>query len=222
MPIVAAMRAKPSRDPSHLVAAVGSSSSVVVWADPGCIGLQIAHGWRLAPTVVKRRAKERPSSQQQACQVERGLDALRCRTGQRCAHTRAEFGEQHPTRGRSATVEGSERKTKQNSHEVDSQAILLQGRGPSEGGLPGCPRGVPCRRAVDSCTHRSGRRVVTEAVGVSVRGARGGSRKLQEFLSRGHEPGRLVRPIRSTFNQRRRTLPSFRQTSLSQEKGKGV
>ena len=27
--------------------------------------------------------------------------------------------------------------------EVDSQAILLQGRGPSEGGLPGCPRGVP-------------------------------------------------------------------------------
>ena len=23
-------------------------------------------------------------------------------------------------------------------------------RGPSEGGLPGCPRGVPCRRAVDS------------------------------------------------------------------------
>ena len=42
------------------------------------------------------------------------------------------------------------RKTEQNSHEVDSQAILLQGRGPSEGGLPGCPRGVPCRRAADS------------------------------------------------------------------------
>ena len=66
----------------------------------------------------------------------------------RCAHARAE--EQHPTRGPSATVEGSKRKTEQNSHEVDSQAILLQGRGPSEGGLPGCPRGVPCRRAVDS------------------------------------------------------------------------
>ena len=121
MPIVAAMRAKPSRDPSHLVAAVGSSSSAVVWTDPGCIGLQIAHGWRLAPTVVKRRAQERPSSQQQA-----SLDALRCRTGQRCEHTRAEFGEQHPTRGRSATVEGSERKTKQNSHEVDSQASAMQ------------------------------------------------------------------------------------------------
>ena len=71
-----------------------------------------------------------------------------CCTGQRCAHARAE--EQHPTRGPSATVEGSKRKTEQNSHEVDSQAILLQGRGPSEGGLPGCPRGVPCRRAVDS------------------------------------------------------------------------
>ena len=45
---------------------------------------------------------------------------------------------------------GLERKTEQNSHEVDSQAILLQGRGPSECGLPWCPRGVPCRRAVDS------------------------------------------------------------------------
>ena len=60
------------------MAAVGSSSSAVVWTDPGCIGLLIAHGWRLAPTVVKRRAQERPSSQQQTCQVERGLDALRC------------------------------------------------------------------------------------------------------------------------------------------------
>ena len=48
---------------------MGSSSSAVVWTDPGCIGLQIAHGWRLAPTVVKRRAQERPSSQQQACQL---------------------------------------------------------------------------------------------------------------------------------------------------------
>ena len=60
------------------MAAVGSSSSAVVWTDPGCIGLQIAHGWRLASTVVKRRAQERPSSQQQTCQVEQGLDALRC------------------------------------------------------------------------------------------------------------------------------------------------
>ena len=34
-----------------LVAAVGSSSSAVVWTDPGCIGLLIAHGWRLAPTL---------------------------------------------------------------------------------------------------------------------------------------------------------------------------
>ena len=50
------------------MAAVGSSSSAVVWTDPGCIGLLIAHGWRLAPTVVKRRAQERPSSQQQTCQ----------------------------------------------------------------------------------------------------------------------------------------------------------
>ena len=39
--------------------------------------------------------------------------------------------------------------------EVDSQVILLQGRGPSEGRLPGCRRGVPCRRIgaqVDSYT----------------------------------------------------------------------
>ena len=172
---------------------MGSSSSAVVWTDPGCIGLQIAHGWRLAPTVVKRQAQERPNSQQQTCQVERGLDALGCRTGRRCAHTRAEFEKQHPTRGLSATVEGSERKTKQSSHEVDSQTILLQGRGPSEGGLPGCPRGVPCRRAVDSYTRRSGRRVATEAVGVSQCGTV--MRKLKEFLSRGREPGRLVRPI---------------------------
>ena len=50
MPIVAAMRAKPSRDPSHLVAAVGSSSSAVVWTDPGCIEECHAEGqWTPAP-----------------------------------------------------------------------------------------------------------------------------------------------------------------------------
>ena len=134
-----------------LVAAVGSSSSAVVWTDPGCIGLLIAHGWRLASTVVKRRAQERPSSQQQTCQVERCLDTLRCvphwparvaRTLERKSSTRRVVG--------LLQSKGLERKTEQNSHEVDSQAILLQGRGPSECGLPGCPRGVPCRRAVDS------------------------------------------------------------------------
>ena len=36
---------------------------------------------------------------------------------------------------------------------------------------------------------------MTKAVGVSVRGARSGSRQLPEFLSRGREPERLVRPI---------------------------
>ena len=152
----------------------GSSSSAVVWTDPGCIDLPTAHGPRLASTVVKRRTLKQQNPQQGECQVERGLDASLCRTWRMCAHT------QHPTHSRSATVEGSERKMR----EVDSQVILLQGRGPSEGRLPGCRRGVPCRRIgaqVDSYTRRSGMRVATKAVGVSVRGARGGSRELRNF-----------------------------------------
>ena len=151
MSIVAAMRAKPSRDPSHLVAAVGSSSSAVVWTDPGCIDLPKAHGPRLASTVVKRRTLKQQNPQQGACQVERGLDASLCRTWRMCVHTHAELEGQHPTRGRSATVEGSQRKIR----EVDSEVILLQRRGPNEGRLPGCRRGVPCRRIgaqVDSYT----------------------------------------------------------------------
>ena len=39
-----------SRAPSHLVAVVGSTSSAVVWTDPGCINLQIAHGSTHAST----------------------------------------------------------------------------------------------------------------------------------------------------------------------------
>ena len=147
MSIVAAMRAKPSRDPSHLVAAVGSSSSAVVWTDPGCIDLPTAHGWSLASTVVNRRAHEQRICFQQACQVERGLDASRRCTWRMCTYTRAELEGQHPTSyGRSATVKGSERETKHNSHEVDSHVILPQGRGPSEGVGEECQTGVSGRK----------------------------------------------------------------------------
>ena len=231
MSIVTAMRAKPSRDPSHLVAAVGSSSSAVVWTDPGCIDLPTAHGWRLSSSVVNRRAHQQQICFHQACQVERGLDASRRCTWRMCTYTQAELKGQHPTSyGRSATVKGSERKTKHNSHEVDSHVILLQGRGPSEGGLPACRRGVPDRRIgaqVHSYTHRSGRRVATEAVGVSVRGAGRSSRELQEILSSGCASERLIQLIsdfreHQAINAGERYHRSSRQTSLSQEKGKGV
>ena len=54
---IAAMCAKPSPDPSHLVAAAGSTSSAVVWTDQGCIDLQIVHGSTHASTVKQTGAE---------------------------------------------------------------------------------------------------------------------------------------------------------------------
>ena len=97
-------------------------------------------------------------------------------------------------------------------------------------GLPGCRRGVSDRRIgaqVDSYIRRSGSRVTTGAVGVSVRGAGRNSRELQKILSRGCASERLIQLI-SDFREHQAISAgecyhrSSRQTSLSQEKGKGV
>ena len=62
-----------------------------------------------------------------------GVPLRRRRTG---ANTPRQLEGQHLTGGRSATVKGSEGRTI-SVQRVDSQAILSERRGPSEGGLPG-------------------------------------------------------------------------------------
>ena len=64
-----------------------------------------------------------------------GAPSCRRRTGD----TPSQSEGQHLTGGQSATVKGSEGRTI-NVHRVDSQAILSERRGPSEGGLPGSAR----------------------------------------------------------------------------------
>ena len=77
---------------------------------------------------------------------------------------------QQPTGGQAVTVRGSEGKTNCTC-EVDSQVILFDGRGPSEGRLPGSWRGGPWRHTealVDSSTRKiRAWRVVTKASGAS-------------------------------------------------------
>ena len=173
------MHAKPSSDLSQLVAAVGLTLSTVVWTDPGCIDLLIVHG----STRVDGRAETAELTGGGPCRARPGRNTV-----------------PHVVCMRADAVKGSERKT-QHTHEVDSQAILLQGRGLIGGWTPGVSGGVPCRHMealVDSYTYRirASRRVTTEAVGVSVRGASGGSCKLWIFLSRGCVPG-VCGPVES-------------------------
>ena len=128
---------------------------------------------------------------------------------------------QQPTGGRAVTVRGSEGKTNCTC-EVDSQVILFDGRGPSEGGLPGSRRGGPWRRTealVDSSTRRiRAWRVATKASGAS-RARQSCAQTPRDFF-RG---GRISRVSRTAvavcmFSEDGRA----RQTRLSQEKGGGV
>ena len=76
-------------------------------------------------------------------QVKRGLDALRCVP--HWPEVRARSSGRAAPDARSVCYSlriGKEDRTK--LARGGSQAIQLQGRGPSEGGLPGCLRGVPC------------------------------------------------------------------------------
>ena len=82
-----------------------------------------------------------------------GVPLRRRRTG---TNTPWQLEGQHLTGGRSATVKGSEGRTI-NVQRVDSQAILSERRGPSEGGLPGSARRAMQGAAaalVDSRTRR--------------------------------------------------------------------
>ena len=164
--IVAAMPAKLSRDPSHLVAAVGSSSSAVVWTDPGGIDLQTAHGSSLSPRRSSNRRRDNSCSTESV------------RLGDTCTPYLAVRG------GRGTAWKSSIRQTVDLLQSEDRRgrpssctrwtlmAILLQGRGSSEDRLPGCPT----RRATQAQTahgllHPQGQchcRVATEALGGSV------------------------------------------------------
>ena len=77
------------------MAAVGSSSSAVVWTDPGCIGLQIAHGWRLASTgagTTKLAATDVPGGARPGRITVRAALARGARTLERKSSTRRAVG----------------------------------------------------------------------------------------------------------------------------------
>ena len=128
---------------------------------------------------------------------------------------------QQPTGGRAVTVRGSEGKTNCTC-EVGSQVILFDGRGPSEGGLPGSRRGGPWRCTevlVDSSTRRMRAwRVTTKASGAS--------RARQSCAQNPWDFSR--RPDISRVKDGRFNVYMFsedgcaRQTRLSKEKGGGV
>ena len=73
-----------------------------------------------------------------------------CRTGQRCART---LERKSSTRCAVRLLQSKDRRGRSNRTRtrwtLRQSCFKGEGRaGPSEGGLPGCPRGVPCRRAV--------------------------------------------------------------------------
>ena len=154
------------------------------------------------------------------CQVAwPGRSAVQLAAG-KCTRLLQSEGQQ-PTGSRAVTVRGLEGKTNCTC-EVDSQVILFDGRGPSEGGLPGSRRGGPWRRTealVDSSTRRIWAwRVATKASGV-IRARQSCAQTPRDF-SRGGWISRVSRTAVSvcTFSEDGHA----RLTRLSQEKGGGV
>ena len=213
--IVAAMPAKPSHDPSHLVAAVGSSSSAVVWTDPGCIDLQTAHGSSLSPRRSSNRRRDN------SCRT------VSVRLGDTCTPYLAVRGGRTGTARKSSIrqtvdlLQSEDRRGRPSScTRWTLMAILLQGRESSEDRLPGCPmRRATQAQIAHGLLHPQDQchwRVATEALAGSVPWNQVVRANSVELYSRGAVHLMCSGPANSA------NVILSRQTRLSQEKEDGV